>query len=280
MRGDILLYRSGGILKDRVVCAYTAGPFCHCEIDLGDGTTLGAHSEDGITRTREHLLERRIVISLQEAATAERIESGITRVLQHIGEPFSWASVADLVLPARLSTLLFGRSAVYNCSSLVARYLDLVGVHDRSQCESLSKIASPNDIARVAGLLPAAYGWRHTRVVRTAAALLALLPFPLAGHGTPRQCMREWHESGCRSWRGSAPIVLPGQTGGANGDSPNSESRGRAGSGASTLTRILAPIAIRIWGTTGRPSSKRHHHGPALSQCQPASLTGRRTAWR
>ncbi len=201
MRGDILLYRSGGILKDRVVCAYTAGPFCHCEIDLGDGTTVGAHSEDGITRTREHLLERRIVISLRDAAAAERLEAGIAWVLQQVGEPFSWASVADLVLPARVSTLLFGRSAVYNCSSLVARYLDLVGIHDLSQCQSRSKIASPNDIARVAGVLPAADGWRHLRVVRTAAALLALLPFPLAGHGTPTRHTRERPEWGRRLWR-------------------------------------------------------------------------------
>lgn len=211
MRGDILLYRSGGILKDRVVCAYTDGPFCHCEIDLGDGTTVGAHSEDGITRTREHLLGRRLVVSLQEVATAERLESAISWVLQHTGEPFSWASVADLVLPARLSTLLFGRGGVYNCASLIARYLEIVGILDLSNGKRLAMIASPNDIARVAGLLPAAGGWRRSRVVRTTATLLALLPYPLIGHGTPGRQLQEWQEWGRKSWRwqGTARLHSP-----------------------------------------------------------------------
>ena len=187
MRGDILLYLSGSILKDRVVCAYTAGPFCHCEIDLGDGMSVGAHSEDGITQTHELLPERRIVISLQERITPERIEYGLSWVLRHEGEPFSWASVADLVLPARFSTLLFGRNGVYNCASLVARYLEIVGILELLDGKRLAKIASPNDVARGAGLLPAGRGWRQSRIVRISATLLALIPVPLLRHEAPRR---------------------------------------------------------------------------------------------
>lgn len=189
MRGDILLYLSGGILKDRVVCAYTAGPFCHCEIDLGGGMSVGAHSEDGITQTHELLPERRIVISLQERTTPERIESGLSWVLRHEGEPFSWASVAALVLPARFSTLLFGRNGMYNCASLVARYLKIVGILELSDGRHLPTITSPNDVARGAGLLPAGSGWRQSRIARIAAALLAMLPFSLLGQGAPRRSL-------------------------------------------------------------------------------------------
>ncbi len=176
MRGDILLYRTGGILKDRVVCAYTAGPFCHCEIDLGDGTCLGAHSEDGVSHTPSGLLDRRVVISLQDRTTSERREAGIAWAMQHVGEPFSWASIADLVLPPRLSTLVFGRRTLYNCANLVARYLEIAGGLDLPYGKRPPMIVSPNDIARAASLLPAPAGWGHSPVVRTVAALMALVP--------------------------------------------------------------------------------------------------------
>lgn len=176
MRGDILLYRSGGILKDRIVCAYTGGPFCHCEIDLGDGTCVGAHSEDGISRTPERLLDRRVIVSLQARTTPEQIEAGIDWVLEHLGEPFSWASIADLVLPARLSTLVFGRESVFNCANLVAMYLEIAGGLDLPYGKRPPLVISPNDIARAAGLLPLASRMSQARAVRLSAALAAMLP--------------------------------------------------------------------------------------------------------
>lgn len=176
MRGDIVLYRNGGILKDRVVCAYTAGPFCHCEIDLGDGFCVGSHSEDGISRTPEGLAERRVMISLQERATPERIEAGIAWVMERLGEPFSWASIADLVIAPWLSTLIFGRRTRYNCANLVASYLEIVGGLDITHGKRPPMIVSPNDIARAAGLLDHARGLRYTAPARITHALLALFP--------------------------------------------------------------------------------------------------------
>lgn len=176
MRGDVLLYRTGGILKDRIVCAYTGGPFCHCEIDLGNGTTVGAHSEDGISCKPEGLLARRVVLPLQGQASAERIEAGITWVLEHVGEPFSWASIADLVVPAWVSTLVLGRRSVYNCASLVAKYLEIAGGLDVSSDKWSRALLSPNDIARAAGLLPEAHGLARLGIVRLGASLLALIP--------------------------------------------------------------------------------------------------------
>ncbi|HEU5439853.1 MAG TPA: hypothetical protein VFU88_11240 [Ktedonobacterales bacterium] len=176
MRGDILLYRSGGILKDRVVTAYTGGPYCHCEIDLGDGTCIGAHSEDGIHQRPEALHDRRVVVSLQAHTTPERIEAGIAWVLEHLGEPFSWASIADLILPAWLSTLLFGRRSVYNCANLIARYLEVAGGLDLPYGKRPPMVISPNDIARAAGLLPASRRLSQSGLVRISAALVALFP--------------------------------------------------------------------------------------------------------
>jgi uncharacterized protein YycO len=187
MRGDILLYRTGGILKDRIVCAYTGGPFCHCEIELGDGTSVGAHSEDGITRKSEGLLDRKVVISLQEHTTPERIEAGIAWVLQHVGEPFSWASVADLIVPTWLSTLIFRRDSLYNCANLIAKYLEITGGLDLAYGKCPPMIVSPNDIARAAGLLPVPGRISRAGAVRFSMALIALVParrVAVQAHGT------------------------------------------------------------------------------------------------
>lgn len=176
MRGDILLYRSGGILKDRVVCAYSGGPYCHCEIDLGDGATIGAHSEDGIARRPEAMLDRKVVIPLHTRTTPERIEMGLEWVMRHIGEPFSWASIADLVVPAWLATLLFGRRNLYNCANLVARYLEITGGLPLPYGKQPPMIVSPNDIARATGLLPAPDSRDQPGIRRLAFAAAAVLP--------------------------------------------------------------------------------------------------------
>lgn len=153
MRGDILLFRGEG-LRDRYVCAYTGGPYCHCEIDLGDGSSVGIHMDDGLTYRWNHLPERRETLALSATADPERIEAGIAWVLERLGERMSWASLADLAMPRWLSTMIFGRRSQYNCANLVAYYVDITGGLPLScgKCPPLT--LSPNDIARAAGLLP------------------------------------------------------------------------------------------------------------------------------
>lgn len=153
MRGDIILY-TGESWRDRYVCAYSGGPYCHCEIDLGDETSIGVHSEDGLAYRWNHLLERRVIFPLHQFTEQERIEQGIEWVLQQTGEPFSWASVGDLAFPARISTLIFGRNGRYNCANLVALYLDITGGLPLPHGKRPPMVLTPNDIARAAGLLP------------------------------------------------------------------------------------------------------------------------------
>lgn len=153
LRGDIILY-TGESWRDRYVCAYSGGPYCHCEIDLGEGASIGVHSEDGLAYRWSHLLERRVIFPLHLFTDDEHIEAGIAWVLKQIGEPFSWASVADLALPSSVSTLLFGRRSRYSCANLVALYLDITGGLPLPHGKRPPMILSPNDIARAAGLLP------------------------------------------------------------------------------------------------------------------------------
>lgn len=153
MRGDLLLMKSGGTPRDRLVAWYTGGPYVHIEVDLGDGTTIGSHSEDGVSYREWRFPERVVIIPLSERAPAEKIEAGIAWMQEQLGHPFSWASMADFALPERLATLIWGRESVYNCANLVARYVEITGGMDLSHGKRPPMILSPNDIARAEGLL-------------------------------------------------------------------------------------------------------------------------------
>ncbi len=153
MRGDLLLYKSGGSFRDRVVVWFTRGPFVHAEVDLGDGTSIGARSEDGVSHHKRDLFDRVIEVSVQERTSQDRIEAGIEWLMGHVGEPFSWASILDHALPQRLSSWLFGRRSLYSCGNLIANYLTITGAFDLPYGKNPPMIISPNDIAKAVGLL-------------------------------------------------------------------------------------------------------------------------------
>lgn len=153
MRGDILLMKSGGSARDRVVALFSRGPFVHVEVDLGDGTTIGSHAEDGVSYRPWRFADRIVTIPMRDRAPAERIEAGIQWMQAQLGHQFSWASIADQALPESLSTFLLGRESIYNCANLVARYVEITGGLDLSVGKRPPMILSPNDIARAVGLL-------------------------------------------------------------------------------------------------------------------------------
>ena len=153
MRGDLLLMKSGGSLRDRCVAWFTRGPYVHVEVDLGDGTTIGSHSEDGVSYRAWRFPERVDVVPLSERAPRERIEAGIAWLVEQLGHGFSWASIADFALPEGVSTFLLGRESIYNCANLVAKYVEITGGLELPYGKRPPTTLSPNDIARAVGLL-------------------------------------------------------------------------------------------------------------------------------
>ena len=153
MRGDLVLMKSGGSLRYRLVVWGTGGPYVHVEVDLGDGTTIGSHSEDGVSYRPWRFSERIVVIPLSERVPAERIEAGLTWLLGQLGHGFSWASIADHALPEAWSTFLLGRESIYNCANLFAQYLQITGGLKLPYGKRPPMTLSPNDIARAEGLL-------------------------------------------------------------------------------------------------------------------------------
>jgi hypothetical protein len=153
MRGDILLLKSGGGARDRLVAFCTGGPYVHVDVDLGDGRMIGSHLKDGVAYRPVEFPERTSVISLGGRASAERIEEGVAWMLARRGHRFSWASMADFIMPETWVTFLWGRQSIYNCANLVARYLQITGGLDLPYGKRPPMILTPNDIARAAGLL-------------------------------------------------------------------------------------------------------------------------------
>lgn len=144
MRGDILFYPASSILSDRIITAVTDGPFVHVAVDMGDGTEISAHSEDGIQR-------RPLSLSGLTAGPMRGfdVELGMAWLVRQVGSKYGYGMVLNAGLkkfgiPWRV--YMVGR---YDCSVLVVHYLEHCGYTFLDDDESIS----PNDLARTFGIL-------------------------------------------------------------------------------------------------------------------------------
>lgn len=147
MRGDLLFFPSSGSLPDRIIASVTRGPFVHVAVDLGDGTDISAQPIGGV-KVRPTIHSK----PLTRLAIRGDIERGITFLQGELGNPYGYCNVLNaglqrLGLPYRVSRL-----DRYDCSSLVARYLERVGIFLGDLSEEPDSV-SPNDLARALGVL-------------------------------------------------------------------------------------------------------------------------------
>lgn len=149
MRGDILLYRSTGSLVDRLICWRTQGPFVHVEVDLGDGTSIGAHLHRGVVRLPV-TYTRCLAIPLATYTTSDRVEAGIGFLLAQVQDKakYSLWDILDNVWLLKKLHLFLGEENAYDCSHLVAQYLSITGGIDLKLAISMLDAVSPNDIYR------------------------------------------------------------------------------------------------------------------------------------
>lgn len=149
MRGDILLYRSSGSLFDRLISWRTQGPFVHVAVDLGDGTMIDARLHEGVTR---HAVQygNTLHIPLSHYTTPDRIEAGIAFLLKQVQDKakYSLWDILDNIWLLHKLHLFIGESDAYDCSHLVAQYLDYTGGIDLGLLTTMLDSVSPNDIYR------------------------------------------------------------------------------------------------------------------------------------
>lgn len=151
MKGDILFYKGGSSISDALICWRTRGPFVHVAVDLGDGTVIESHWRTGVSVNPVNY-DGSIHYSLQTSPS--QIEAGITWLHGHVGDPYGWSDILDqvftLVLP---HGLIVSQQHGFDCSDLVARYIEVAGGLDMGTLLDAPSLISPNDIARVAGIL-------------------------------------------------------------------------------------------------------------------------------
>lgn len=154
MRGDMLLFRSSGVWYERLVEYFTHGPFVHVEVDMGDGTSIGA-IWTGIERhliPPEDLFERAPV----QAESDEQLEDGLIFLASEVGHHYGFLDIANQALKILRSPIYLGAQERYDCSDLVARYVAMCdgpvyrGLGDLSQEPHM---VTPNDLGRAAGLI-------------------------------------------------------------------------------------------------------------------------------
>lgn len=167
MRGDVLFYSGGGSLADRLISWRTHGPFVHVEVDLGDGTAIGSLSSSGVD---QHPVDYTRAVVYRPSLKPDEIEAGIAWLRSHVGDPYGWGDILNFVLTLFVpnSPLVLAQRHGFDCSDLVARYLEAAGgtnLGPQSENETLSaqsarlarfdetSLLSPNDLARALGVL-------------------------------------------------------------------------------------------------------------------------------
>lgn len=150
MRGDLLFWPSDGSLTNRVITWATKGPFTHVSVDLGDGYDIGATSERGVVK---NLLPSGAALTrYSTAAQPDRIEIGIHFLSGEIGNKYGYVNILNAVLKLLRLPYRLSRLDRYDCSSLVTRYLEKVGVDAGDLGEEPDSV-SPNDLARWLGII-------------------------------------------------------------------------------------------------------------------------------
>lgn len=149
MRGDIILYKSSGSVGDRIIASATHGPFVHCEIDLGNGKTIGARY-DGIKVHPEFV--GRGEARITPKADKEDIEFALAWAEKQVGKKYGWLDIASNGLKIIGIPFELGKPDTWDCSDFCTRYLTIA--HADGPLGDLAGdpgLVSPNDLARAFG---------------------------------------------------------------------------------------------------------------------------------
>jgi hypothetical protein len=160
MRGDFVLYRGSKTNPfEAAIMYFSKGPFCHTEIDMGDGTFIGEHGK-GLTR---HSSDRvgvlvspfgRIITNQQDAG----IEAGLAWVEQMYAEDVKnnetheygwWDLISAAAKFVGLHIILRLKVGDWDCSDFVTRYLVVAGAAGPlGTAAETPETVSPNDLGR------------------------------------------------------------------------------------------------------------------------------------
>lgn len=152
-KGDFVLYR--GSSRDpfeAIIMEFTHGPFCHVELDMGDGNFLGEHST-GLTLHPDDTGRSIVFVTPKGDITAGLAwadamwQEAKKDPSSHV---YSWTDIVMDGLRAIGIGLVLGQpKGEWDCSDFITRYLIVAGA--AGPLGALAKdpsTVSPNDLAR------------------------------------------------------------------------------------------------------------------------------------
>lgn len=146
--GDLLLYVSDGSIPDRIVARVTDGPYVHVEVDMGDGTAIGALAA-GVSRHPLVTPAGRVPM----APNLPELPAGLAWLAAQVTahDEYGWADLADAIPNV---PILVSDPDGFDCSHLAAAFiLHAGGAAWLGTFADAPGRVSPNDLARLAGLL-------------------------------------------------------------------------------------------------------------------------------
>lgn len=145
MSGDLLFYHPTDLIG-RIVAFFTHGPFCHVEVDLGDGFSLGAEGGGVTIFKRTPTDEKRLVRwDIHNANSG----SGLTWALQQRGMPYSWGDIVDVIFRILRLPLTLSEPGHFDCSHFAYDYLRAAG-YPLPPCDP--RFVTPNSLAKALGV--------------------------------------------------------------------------------------------------------------------------------
>lgn len=154
VRGNVLLYQSDGQWYNRLICYATSGPFCHAAIALSADTVIEATGK-GIAWNSLQAGRAVAAIDLTRYTTPERIEQAVAWAEMQAGKRYGWLDIVyqgvKFLWPSNPFQL--SQEGHWDCSDFSCRYIQHAGIILPDNWDNPYSL-SPNDLARIFGLLP------------------------------------------------------------------------------------------------------------------------------
>lgn len=153
--GSLLLYSSSGRLYERAIAFADHGPFVHVAIMLSGQRIIEATGKGVMLNHFRQRTQETEVVPMEQYATAEGIARALVWVIQQQGKQYGWLDIAfqgaKFLWPNNPFQLT--QKDHWDCSDLATRFCQEAGILFPDGWENPYS-NTPNDLARLFGLLP------------------------------------------------------------------------------------------------------------------------------
>ena len=156
--GEIVLFKQPHAWYEKLICYATHGPYFHCAIAL-DANHIIEATGNGIQVDVAPCEEDHAItydtIDMSQYETEEHIESALSWCQTQVGKPYGWLDIAYQAIKfvAPNNPFQLTEAGHYDCSDFATRYIQHTG-YPLPDSFSDPYQNTPNDIARLFGLLP------------------------------------------------------------------------------------------------------------------------------